>query len=250
MPLSNYQFSFNGVTMGFNTDIDISKIEGLDPTNSRVDVSNKMLDHGGFIFADFLEHRKITIRGNISGGANFDAALLALKTAFLPQVATLPFTFKIPGYVEQRINCLPTRRNYDIDNAYSLSYAEFLVELQAEDPRIYSEALVVSTDSSPMTLTNDGIFPTPLIIELTGSTTDPTTIVNSTVGSTLEFDIALGAGEVLLIDVLNRSVKLDGVNRYDLLDLVNSEWWYLAPGANTVTYSGGTIEVSYRHAWL
>lgn len=55
----------------------------------------------------------------------------------------------------------------------------------------------------------------------------------------LAFDITLGAGEFLEVDVRERTVKLNGNprrDRYGTLDFPESRWWTLQPGDNLVRY--------------
>lgn len=93
------------------------------------------------------------------------------------------------------------------------------------------------------------------ILRLYGPCTDPR-IENYTDGEkTLNFNISLGTGDYLEVDVRERTVYLNGnprQSRYSTLEFAESEWWSLVPGDNQVryypvSYSGNSrAEISYR----
>jgi hypothetical protein len=98
------------------------------------------------------------------------------------------------------------------------------------------------------TITNGGDYPMRPILTVIGPSTNPMIL---TIGSrALEIDVALTGSQTLVVDTgANKSVKINGVDRLDLL-ANNSQWPALAPGANAVTYSGGgTASLGYRDAY-
>ena len=71
----------------------------------------------------------------------------------------------------------------------------------------------------------------------------------------LQFNITLGAGQFLEVDVRERTVKLNGnprQDRYSTLNFVESRWWTLQPGDNLIRYfpevfgSDSRAEVLFR----
>lgn len=59
----------------------------------------------------------------------------------------------------------------------------------------------------------------------------------------------------LVLDLAARTFTVDGGSKYGDIDYVNSDWWGLAPGANTIRITdsnlkGGSFTVTYRHAWV
>lgn len=97
------------------------------------------------------------------------------------------------------------------------------------------------------TVTNGGTYPTRPILTVAGSATSPITLA---IGSqTLRINAALAGGDTLVVDTGAKTVLLNGVARYDLLDNA-SQWPALAPGSNAVVYTGGgTATLARRDAY-
>jgi len=75
----------------------------------------------------------------------------------------------------------------------------------------------------------------------------------------LAFDVTLGAGQYLEVDLRERTVLLNGnpaESRYSTLDFTVSDWWTLAPGDNFVKYFPDSFSgnaravVTYRCTFL
>lgn len=85
-------------------------------------------------------------------------------------------------------------------------------------------------------------------------------LANDTTGQLLYFDanggLTLGPGEFIDLDAWAHTVTQDGANRFDRLNLAESEWWLLQPGNNTIRFTpdefspGSVAEISWRQAWL
>lgn len=101
-------------------------------------------------------------------------------------------------------------------------------------------------------VTNSGNRPTPPTFTIYGPVDTPI-IIDDTYGHTLQFNIILGAGETLVVDSLNRTVKLNGTtNRRNVL--IDGDWFFLQPGQTFLRFhalSGATsyMEVRFRSAW-
>lgn len=155
----------------------------------------------------------------------------------------------------------------DIDHALDVTeqaLLRFAMTLFAPDPRIYgatekSGAYDPTTAGTGFGLTfpltfdlsfpgeslthlqveNQGRFPTPPVITLTGPVRNPI-IENDT---TLEFittqNLDLLAGETLEINVDSRTVLLNGLSeRPDLIDPSATTWWQLVKGVNLLRLNG------------
>jgi hypothetical protein len=88
---------------------------------------------------------------------------------------------------------------------------------------------------------------------ITASVASPATVTLASGGS-VKIVESLTSGQILEIDSLNREVLLvegDSVlsGRYKTATLI--DWIYLAPGVNTVTYTGGgSCRMLYRSGWI
>lgn len=108
---------------------------------------------------------------------------------------------------------------------------------------------------SDVTVTNDGNAPSPptLIRWTPAAAPIAPVFANLTTGLELRTLAAFGPGQVD-IDFMARTIDANGIDQYANIDYVDSEWWDLAPGPNTIRISdsnsrAGPFIVRYRHAW-
>lgn len=157
---------------------------------------------------------------------------------------------------------------------------QFMLAMVAADPRIYSysvqsayaAAVTASgdvgraydkeydTDYGPSVPTGQlllatlGTTLTYPVLTIYGPVVNPT-VSNLTVGQQIQLNYTLVAGETLVVDTLNRTVKLAGLaDRYGAVDFSNTEWWGLVPDTNDIRMggfgSGASLVVEWRDAWL
>lgn len=100
--------------------------------------------------------------------------------------------------------------------------------------------------------TNSGNRPAPVQFIITGPVINPI-IFNNTTSNALRFNITLSGTDTLTINTRDRTVYLNGTqNRRNALTF--PDWFFLAPGVNSITYAGqsgvgSTLNVQYRSAW-
>lgn len=98
-------------------------------------------------------------------------------------------------------------------------------------------------------VTNAGTAPTSPTVDVAGPTTGSGFYVsNLTAGATLRVNYAVGAGQTLSIDFATRIATVAGVAVAGIIDVANSTWWSLAPGANTIVASVAAT-ISHRAAF-
>ena len=138
---------------------------------------------------------------------------------------------------------------YTKDQRRRLGIQAAQIQLQCEDPRIYSVPLV--TASIPGTLTLGGNRDSTGIITINGPRTDPWIVLGDTV---LALNYTIPDGSTVTIDLYNKLIFLNGstnIRRY--LSVGEAGWPVLGPGSNTFTVpsgsGSGTISVSARSAW-
>lgn len=157
-------------------------------------------------------------------------------------------------------------------------FVRYQVSLRAADPRAYSqdEHVQLTQDSGggggtfpaafPQTFaaatedsaacTNRGSLPTPPVIRIYGSITDPKVQLVET-GEFLDFPgQTIGPGDYLEVDIAAHTVKLNGTaNRLDWLDFATAAWFELPPGLSTVRLFSSSsdatahAEVRFRNAY-
>ena len=279
MALNAWEFAYNDLTFGGDNDIGLTNVEGLSPPDLRVDEIERASDHGSFIFAQWLSSRTITFEGDIIGNdtTDFNTKIDSLRAAFSPQAAPLPLQFSIPGGVDKRVYCVPSRLVFPVNVDYSMQMGGWSAELRAEDPRIYSETYYnydigpyiengitfnitfnvnfggTSGGGLSQTLTNNGTIGTFPYVVFQGPAVNPK-LRNLTTGETLALNINLASTDIFVVDFQARTIMQDAYSRYSSLD-ISSTWWQLAPGDNVIKLEAGSTTgstkatVSYRDAW-
>jgi len=221
---------------------------------------------GGLVTDQFLGFRIIAITGKIGRVGGDRQQHQADRNAM---VAALPIGTVIPVYITTfsgdtyRIDCNVT----DVKMEYTQGgyMSDFLIQLTAGDPLFYStdggdeQTATVTLQAQtggyetpydlpvdwlpgaqPSTVLNSGtatIFP---VIELKDEAHNPR-ITNGTTGETFALDISTEDGDVITIDMANRTVTLNGSNimgnRTD-----DSTWWGLTPGNNSIVLTSVTSD--------
>ena len=96
------------------------------------------------------------------------------------------------------------------------------------------------------TVTNSGTVETAPTITVSGPAAAPF-FENVTAGKTVWVNVAVPSGQDLVVDFATKTVTLNGVTQSNAVG-VDSRWWTLAPGANTIR-SNVAASVSHRDAF-
>lgn len=278
----SYQLGDNGLVLNPDDQtlpfIDITEIEGLDSPEFRVTERDHEGEDGGFLDAEFEKMRTITLQGQIiAGGDSVETLLDRLKANWAPSRTTMPFYFYHPGQSPRLINVKPLGVKFNYTTLRRTGSCDVQLQAQAEDPRIYDSTLQTynvgqgiaitngfafnfgfdfgfgaAVDPNQSNVYNGGNRPAPAVITIPGPVTDPV-IYNDTTSNTLSFDIDVAGTDYLVIDLLYKTVKLNGTasRRSTLLE---PDWFMLQPGDNFIRYraasSGGpAATITFRNAW-
>lgn len=95
------------------------------------------------------------------------------------------------------------------------------------------------TGVNSVTALNTGNITAPALIFLRGSLTNPF-LVNSTLGLSMQINYTLGATDMVVIDMLNKTIVLNGTTSLLGDKGSTSNWWGIAPGPNTISLSSGS----------
>jgi hypothetical protein len=259
-------------------------IEGLEMPPMRLSSYDRVGENGTYISNQLYSGRRISLEGGIYSPdrATFEQSrrdlIQALKvqknSLGIPQPHTLFFTtlddlsLQVPVY----LNSFQMKKQ-------KLHYIDFRIELVSSDYNLYSQTqteivqqvvqnggLVVdvglqiippivaqSSDSESLDLTNNGDSETYPVITLEGPLTYPI-ITNNTTGQFIALDLILGDEDSAVVDVLKKTIMLNGTtNVLSSFDLT-STWFYLLPGVNNMLLSSrggnGTVTFTYRDAYL
>lgn len=244
-------FEYNGLALGSGTKFGVVEAEGIYDMDAKYSDLPKPQDHGSFISARLALAKVIVLTGNLSdiSAAEFATRIGLLRKATQPQTIIRSLAFRFPGESERLIYCTPRRRHLPIDIHYVQSnFATWIVEFLAGDPRVYS--IVEGELDGAGIASNEGDFPTPPAIIIRGPSSNPT-ITKVNTGEVIRVATEVPTGQDLMINVSEKTVKLNGVSIYGSYDQSVSSWFQLDPGDNELSLTGGgIIETRWRHAWI
>lgn len=221
---------------------------------------------GGLVTDQLLGFRIITVNGIVGENAG-TVQQHALDRKAL--ITALPIGTVIPVYITTfagetyRIDCNVT--DVKLEYRQRGHTSDYLIQLTAGDPLFYStdggdiQTAIVNLQAQtggyvtpydlpvnwaagaqPTIVTNSGdaqVFP---VIELHDEAHNPR-ITNQTTGETFGLNISMADGDVIVIDMGNRTVTINGSNimgnRTD-----DSTWWGLTPGDNSIVLTSATSD--------
>lgn len=284
MPVvTDFQCSYNGLSFGAFTDVGLTEIEGLSGFDTRSLDIPKSRQNGAWAGLNLIDERAFTLSLEvIAPTAPFSTVTAAIATAFGPisdPDAQLPLEIRLPGWAESRIiMCRPTKGALPIDRRFSYHDGQFMFEMTAPDPLLYSSTLHSASAGLPtptagltfpvtfnvtfgastggsMSVTNLGNYITAPLFTIAGPVTNPTISFPAS-GQFMTFGIALGPSDTLTVDMANRTVLLNGTaDRYNTI-VTGSSWFGFPPGTWSVGVAStdsaavaAVFTVQWRDAW-
>lgn len=246
-------------------------IDGLGLPPIRTSSGNYSGRDGGYVGSQFYGMRLITLTGTIFGTP---AELETTRRNLAAAVATSSVVMNITTNAGSQylINC--NIDSLDMPILRSANQAPFKISLIATDPTIYDNSasglmsvsvnpargggvtwpitwkITWAAGSQPTTVNNTGnvtVYPT---VTLTNKMTNPT-VTNQTTGQFFTLSgLTTTAGDVLVIDMKNRTVLLNGGSVLPFVTSTSS-WWPLLPGNNGInlTTNDGTDTTVATVSW-
>lgn len=262
--IANYSFSFNNqVFGGTGSQYQIQSVDGLESLPGiRNQDDNRGYADGMFSGRDFLGGRYISIIFNTfaSTTASAQANYNLIQQALLPQSSgTTPLYFILSNAGEEQVVYARVRGlNTIVDPNYTYGYITSQVQFFCPDPnyynsntqtatlaysnptgRIYNRVynLVYGGGSATLTTSvdNNGWATTYPLITLYGPITNPV-LGNSTQNAQLNFNVAMSSADVLVVDLQNKLVTLNGNPARNTL--ISGTWFSASPGNNQFYLSG------------
>lgn len=284
---ADYQAQLGTLLLGAGTAYEINAEDGLSgwddlPGMDTADVQRPSAA-GSWPGSLYPQSRIITLQMSVhDDGPGHAANLAALRAAANATLAAeTPFAVRLGGQllycgVRQLQRSLPTGDNYA-----GRRTPKAMLQLEATDPRRYTAALSSAVTAPPAALggitwpvtwpltwptgtaggtvyvTNAGDYNTPPVITVRGPLTTPAVYRQDT-GAVLELNTTLGAGDVVVIDVLADTLTLNGVAAKTLLsDRSAAVPTFLMPSGSTalalraaVTSPSASMTVTWRSAYL
>jgi hypothetical protein len=275
--LQPYQVSYNGLTFGPGTDVQLQGITGIRslPPMRTGDQARARVD-GYTPGQNLLDERIITLSFLVSvTSGSWETALANLAAAFTPfgdpSTVNLSFAqwlatpsqpgmlqFQLPGWTYPIAAFgRPTKYDLPIDTDYQYHYARVAVEMTCPDGVLYENSLIQSTTGLPSPtagLTFPVTFPASFgastggSVQVTNSGNYPTFPVITIQGpctnpvvslGSLQLGVAisLGSTDSLVIDMRGGSVTLDGTGLRNNLLTSGFTFFPLPAGTSTVGFS-------------
>ena len=262
--IANYSFSFNGqVFGGANSPYQVLSVDGLESLPGiRNQDDNRGYADGMFSGRDFLAGRTISIIFNTFATPGFSAQdnYNTIQQALLPQTqGTTPLYFALSdNTVEQVIYARVRALQTSIDPNYTYGYITSQVQFFCPNPlyyssntqtatllyspptgRIYNRVynLVYGGGSATITttVTNNGWAATYPTITLYGPIDNPV-LGNDTENAQLEFNVSMTDTDVLVVDLYNKLITLNGNPARNTL--TQGTWFSAQPGNNDFYLTG------------
>jgi hypothetical protein len=242
----------------------ITDLTGLDSADVRESASDFVQMDGGVHGDFFYGRRPITLSGLLINPISADdrnrrmTALMRATNAMRTD-GTLLWTLQngYSQYVRFRRQA-PLRITGNWQKTFQAS-------IVAADPRIYGTHLYSGAidgkdiDTTNLVATNNGNASMFGTFTIYGPSLNPV-ISNINNGGRIAFNYHILAGDSLIIDAQNRTVvDSGGVSRYSGIDFLDTNWFPIDPGVNTIVYSddlsgaerNGSAYVGYwRDSWL
>lgn len=243
-------------------------IEGLDKPPISTSRGKNTGQHGGYIGAQTYGARAVTIPGSIF--ASDVAEAVSKRRELQSHLVLHPDVNHVR--IEDDDGSLYAFDAYLIDFQMPISRSRkkslFKIELEAPDPVIYDDAagsalegiinqvvpgglhfsttspqfgstFYFSSGSPSTTVDNTSEVLSYPVITITGKTTDPV-FTNRTTGESFRLEsYAVDSSAVTVIDMAERTVKLNGGNVFAYAP-VDVDWWGLIPGENEIEFISGS----------
>jgi len=268
--LNPYSFAFNGFVFGgASSPFQILSVDGLEALPTlRVQDSDRGYQDGMFSGRDFFSGRTISITIQIMSGnglsaqANFNLLQAALQPQ---QTGTTPLQFQLAaGDNFQYVNARVRKGIATVDPDYTYGRIKAQYDFFCPDPRYYDYTTQTATmavtlplgrsydrtynltfgggsQTQTATITNSGDTTTYPLITIYGPITSPI-VGSSTSGQTLSFNYTMAQSDIISIDLLNKTILLNGNPARNLL--IGSSQWFAAPPGTSLYYFTGTNTVS------
>ena len=259
-----YSFSFNNqVFGGTGSPYQVLSVEGLEGIPGiRNQDDNRGYADGMFSGRDFYGGRTISIIFNVfaSGSNSAQVNFNTLQRALLPQTSgTTPLYFQLSGDAgTQVINARVRGFQSTVDANYTYGYITGKVDFFCPNPtyfnnniqtallqylqptgrvynRTYNLVYDPSTQVKTTTITNNGWATTYPLITLYGPIDNPI-LGNETTGEYLYFTVSMSNSDVLVVDLYNKLITLNGISARNLL--ATGVWFAAPPGNSIFTLEG------------
>ncbi len=260
----------------------LTSIEGFDSPALREVRENRPGMHGQIDYTNLLGERLLAFNGKIlaDNTSERDSQRQSLINAFKLDGTYNWLKWQVSGEIAKQIYCkvfdLKVIDSYE-DNPF---FRDFIINLLAVDPRIYSQEEITKTVYIPsveggrifpktypktygtiqvggkITCTNNGNFSNLPIVRMYGPLSNPKIRNNNDDAKEILINMEVADGDYLEIDFEEKTIMLNGTtSRYNYLSN-DSKWWKIKSGNNEIEFrdglgdTDGKAEIIFRHSWI
>lgn len=242
---------------GTNARFNLEGFKGLGNPEPRANRPERSRRHGVYDLTTYYSSRAWEGTMWISGATSDDWSgfwtaydLFMQATAYGTPTKVLTFTRNGLAYSEYSTVTMEDDMRPEF-LAPSQAICRIPFAMVAGDPRLYKTTLSTLSFASSGSATNTGNFNTPPLIRFNGAGTNPG-LQNTGLSTENQVNIlyTMTGGDVIEVDCMARTVKLNGALRPDLLVSSTSSFWSLIAGAQGLTKLGGavTVDVEWHDA--
>ena len=265
MTLSNYQFVFNGTTIGTGTSFLVTNVEGLGGTSPlRIQDDNRGYIDGSYSGRDFYDERTVyidvTVLGNESTTAQ--ANYKTLQKAFAPQplgyyvdpTGATPaaqqlklFQFRLNGNTgDMQMYGRSRGITTPITPDFAYGYIQTRIMMSFPDPRYYTDTATTVTGTT-VPLVNAGWATSCPVITVASPS------INGTItdGTTTMYLAGIPTSGSLIIDLLSRVIYTNGYANRNVMTASSNGWLAIDPNSSASWVSTvGSMSIPYRSAYI
>ena len=247
---------FNGVRINDGT-FEMHHLGGvLDSAPVRTASSSLPSDDGGFVGLRFYDPATIGLEGKliVADYTQIGPALDQLRGAFNLNAGLQTLTLNYPGWASARQMTAFVSGQVTVNEPPDLEKLvperEFVIPLTAPDPRLYNVNSTTTTITTGTTVTNNGTYPTPFVVQFTGAATNPSL---TTAAGAISMTYSVASGHNVQVNTNPATTTgisaLDGTtNVYG--NVTTFTVYTIPPGTSTWSYTGGgSCTVTFRDAW-
>lgn len=282
-------FAVDGYEIHDLTDVNPSSwvtpdgLDGFGQISLRVNTYDNPGEDGGTVSNILLSKRLLTIPGVVTGVDElaymtnrraFELACSVLRDGVgrpVPRLITFTTQDERHYFVYGHVQALNVLSQYN-------AWAVFQLQITCPDPQFFLAGQVTSgqiarptgsgvtwpwswpvnwgaTTGGVVTVNNSGNAYTWPLVTFRGPATNPS-VVHQESGTVMQLNTTLVAGDVVVVDMQAHTVVLNGTANLFGAATDDSDWFSIAPGNNTLTFSTGstsdtgTVEVTFYSAVL
>lgn len=265
MTLSNYQFVFNGLTIGSGTPYLVTNVDGLGGTSPlRIQDDNRGYIDGSYSGRDFYDERTVYIDVTVLGSDSVTAQAnyKTLQNAFAPQslgyyvdpTGLTPasqqlklFQFRLNGNTgDMQMYGRSRGLNTPITPDFAYGYIQTRITMSFPDPRYYTD-LGTTVSGTSISLTNSGWATSCPVI--TVASPSASGVISD--GTTNMIFAGVPTGVPFIIDLLSRVIYTNGYANRNVMTGTSNGWVAIEPNSTeTWTSTIGSMSVTYRSAYI